>query len=74
MTSNLADYAAGQLRAELARRKITNAELARRLGVDETWVRRHKNGEAAIDMGDLERICEVLDLPPTHFIAASAAA
>lgn len=68
VTETLAEFAAGQLRAELARHRISDAEAARRIGVDETWVRRRKSGARAITMDDLERIARALDKPAAFFM------
>lgn len=68
MTQTLADRVAGQMRAEMARRRITASELARRLGEVESWVRRRMQGRYAINITDLERIARALDLPVSFFI------
>lgn len=74
MTQTLADFAAAQMRAEMARREISASQLGRELGVGETWVRRRMKGKYAITLGDLERIARGLDLPVSHFIRDEVAA
>ena len=70
MTQTLADYAAAQLRAEMARRELSPTDLARRIepAVSETWVRRRMRRQREISIEDLERIAVALDLPASHFI------
>lgn len=73
MTQPLADFVAAQMRAEMARRLMSAAELGRKIGVDETWVRRRMRGQYAITMSDLERIADGLDVPVAQFIPTGAA-
>jgi len=68
MTQSLADFAAAQLRAEMARREISPTELGLRIGVSETWVRRRMRRQRQISLEDLELIARALDLPPSFFI------
>lgn len=68
MTQSLADFAAAQLRAEMARREISPTELGQRIGVSETWVRRRMRRQRQISIEDLERIAAALDLPPAFFV------
>jgi transcriptional regulator with XRE-family HTH domain len=74
MTQTLADYAAAQLRAEMARREITPVQLGGRIGVSETWVRRRMRRQRDISMQDLEAIAAALDVPPAFFIPTEAVA
>lgn len=71
MRRTLAEYVAAQLRAELARRDMPKAELARQLEVNETWVGRRMRGKSAITMSDLERIASALGLPLSYFLPTS---
>ncbi len=68
MVDDLASYVAGQLRAEVARRQIPHVELARLIGVQETWVRRRLKGQYAITMSDLQRFAEALGVPLSYLI------
>ena len=74
MTQTLAEFVAGQLRAEMARRQMSKAELARKLEVDETWVGRRMLGKAHITVGDLERIANAMELPVSFFVRDEVAA
>lgn len=68
MTQPLAEYVASQIRAEMARRLMSAAQLGRLIGVDETWVRRRIRGVYEITMSDLERIAVALELPVSFFM------
>lgn len=68
MNQTLADFAAAQLRAEMARREITPVQLGAQIGVSETWVRRRMRRQREISIEDLERIAAALDLPPDFFV------
>lgn len=54
---------AANIRAELARRQLSQVELAQRLGISEAAMSRRMRGSMTVD--DLGRIAEVLDLDPT---------
>lgn len=68
MTQSLADFAAAQLRAEMARRELTPSILGARIGVSETWVRRRMRRQREISMDDLERLADGLELPVSFFV------
>lgn len=68
MTQSLAEFATGQLRAELARRQLTDVEAARRMGVEVTWLSRRKKGTRKITLEDLEVLATGLDLPAAFFM------
>lgn len=51
---------AEEVRALLARRRMSATELARALGVSQTYVWRRLSAEVAFDLDDLERIAGVL--------------
>lgn len=71
MSQTLADFVAAQIRAEMARRQLPKAHLARLLDVDETWIGRRMRGKSAITMDDLERIATALEMPLSYFVPAS---
>lgn len=66
--SSLRQRVAAEVRAEMARRRVSQSELARRLGEGQPWVNRRVNGDVALDLDDLERISEALDAPITAFL------
>jgi transcriptional regulator with XRE-family HTH domain len=53
---------AEEIRALLARRKITASELARRLHVSQPYISRRLTGDTAFDVDDLDRIAAELDV------------
>lgn len=56
----LRERAAEEIRALLARRRISAAELARRTGLKQSTLARRMTGETAFDLDDLELIASVL--------------
>lgn len=67
-TVPLRERVAEELRALLARRKVTPTELGRRLGKSQTWVWRRLEGEVAFDLNDLEAIAAVLAVTPADLL------
>ncbi len=51
-----------EIRALMARRMMTQADLAERLGVSEMWVSRKVRARQVIDLNDLQRIAAALDV------------
>lgn len=51
---------ATEIRGLLGRQAMSRSELARRLGVDDTWVGKRLNCRTEIGANDMERIAEVL--------------
>lgn len=60
MTSSLPGRVAAEIRAELGRQKLSQAELARRLGKTEMYVSRRLADGTSLDLGDLLAIADVL--------------
>lgn len=65
---------AEQLRATLARRKITGAQLAKMLDTNPMWVQRRMRGDVPITVNDLERIAGALDVPLADLLPEQASA
>lgn len=68
---------AEEIRALLARRRISASELARRMDVTQPYISRRLTGDTALDLDDLERIAnvlgvQVLDLFPDEPVASPA--
>lgn len=76
MTTPLPERVAREIRAELARREMTQAMLAAAIGKNEMYVSRRigisKEGRMPLDMADLELIAGALDVPVTQFLASAA--
>lgn len=68
-TVSPAEEVAAQVRAELARAKVSGRELARRTGIDSQYWRRRIAGVTPLDVVDLLRVSEVLDVPVSALVA-----
>lgn len=69
MPTDLRDTVAGAVRAEMARRRMTQQGLADQLGVGQWWVSKRLTRSIPFTIEDLERIATALQLPPAHFLA-----
>lgn len=58
---------AGEVRAELARRRLTGRKIARALGMSEVYVSRRLTGQVPFNVNDLSAIAELLDVPISRF-------
>ena len=65
--------ASGHVRAELARRNLTRAELAEMLGVQDMWLARRLKDQVPLSIDDLVRIARALDVPLATLIDLKAA-
>lgn len=74
-TGPLARHIAQEVRAEMARQRVSQAALAERLGADWTQrrVSRRVAGEVPIDLDELEQISSALGVPVAQFMPATAA-
>jgi transcriptional regulator with XRE-family HTH domain len=76
-TATLSELVAEEIRALMARRKVSGRELSAKLGVSPSWISYRLSGKQPIDVNDLLRIANVLgvgvhDLLPPPEIAARA--
>lgn len=62
-----------EIEAWMARRRISQSELARRLGVSSPWVNKRLHGVVPMSVDDLFEIAEVLDVSPVTFFDTPAA-
>ena len=60
---------AAELRAHLARRRMSNRALARQLGTTPAWIDRRLNGTTAISTDDLEMIGNALGMAPMQLLS-----
>lgn len=65
---------AGEIRAELARRRMSGRRLALALGETHVWVSRRLAGVTDLRLDDIERIAEVLGVPAWQLLAAAKTA
>lgn len=68
-TLTLRERTAEEIRALLARRKMSATQLGREMGISQAYIWRRLSGETAFDLDDLEKIAailgvEVIDLLP----------
>ena len=69
VTPPFREQVAAELRAHLARRRMSGRRLAKLLGESQTWVSRRLAGQVPLDTDDLEKIAEALDLTPMELLA-----
>lgn len=67
---SLSVYVAEEIRAKLARQRVSASQVARQLGVSHTWMTNRLAGHQDISVNDLQRIadalgCAVADLLPS---------
>jgi len=60
--------AMGEVRAHMARERITATALAELLSVNTPWVTRRLNGQTPVTLEDLDRICAALGIPVTDVL------
>lgn len=56
----LTAHVASEIRAMMGRLNVNRAELARRIGVEDSWVGKRLNGRTEISLTDLDRIANAL--------------
>lgn len=69
--TTLSDRLAEEIRALLARRKISGRELARQLDVSPSWISYRLTGQQPIDVNDLAAIAEALGIQPVDLLRAA---
>ena len=74
MEPNIADSVAAIVRAEMARRRRSSADLARELGISPVSVSRRLTGEVPIDVNELAQIAAFLGLPMSSLLPEAATA
>lgn len=60
---------AGEIRAELARQRRSQAELATQLGVSRPWLSRRLSGETPLSVGDIANIADALGVALSDLMA-----
>lgn len=66
MTLN--DHIIPRIRAELGYQGLSARELARRIGVTQSYLAARMSGDVEFRTGDLEKIAEALSVPVSKFI------
>ncbi|MEV4271978.1 helix-turn-helix domain-containing protein [Micromonospora aurantiaca (nom. illeg.)] len=62
---------AEEIRAQLGRKQMSGAKLARAIDQSEMYVSRRLRGETAFDLDDLERIADVLGVTVTDLMPSA---
>ena len=65
---------AERIREVLAEREVSGAELARRLGVTQSYMARRLLGKYPFAVPELVRVAGILDVPVTRFLPDEVAA
>lgn len=72
VTRTLSDVAAEEIRALLGRKRMSQAELARRLNTTGAWLNYRLTGRQPIDLNDLQLIASVLKVQPSDLLVAGS--
>lgn len=59
----------GEIRAEMARRRLTQGKMANRLGHNQQWVSRRLSGEVPMTLQDFLAVCGALDVEPDRILS-----
>lgn len=68
---SIREEAAGELRALLARRRISASELSRRLNWKQSYMARRIDGRVALDLDDLQAIAAALEVSVLDLLPSS---
>jgi|VirMetMinimDraft_7_1064189.scaffolds.fasta_scaffold41206_1 transcriptional regulator with XRE-family HTH domain len=63
-TPTFSEVVIGQIRAEMARAKFTQGQLAARMGKQQQWLQRRLSGETKIDLDDLSALAGAFKMSP----------
>lgn len=64
----------GEIRSILARRQMSGAQLAARVGRSQTYIARRLRGDSSFTANDVEDICKVLGQDLADFLTAAVRA
>lgn len=68
MQLDLTDTVASEIRAEMARQRVTQRQLGEALGIHQTQVARRLRGDIAFNTVELEKTAEFLRVPITRLL------
>lgn len=74
MSTEVDQNVASEIRAQLARHRVSQRTLAERLGVNYMWLARRASGEVPATVGDLHLIADALGIEPDVFLQAGSPA
>ena len=58
---------ADEVRAELARQRLSGVRAAKALGWTQNYIQRHLSGTVPFDVADLQALADLLEVPVTNF-------
>ena len=68
-TATLSGQLASEVRAEMARQRVSNRELAKRMGVSHVWVARRVTAQATdMTLDELAMVAKALGKPVPYFL------
>lgn len=71
MTHTLAEHVAREVRAEMARQRVSQLQLATRLGLSQPQISKRLTGRLEFRPSELDAVAELLGVPVTQFLPAS---
>lgn len=71
MTESLPSQVATEVRAEMARKRMTQRELAEALGLPQPSISKRLLGKIPFDVAELEKAAEALGVPVSQFFATA---
>lgn len=71
MTSPTTQATSGAIRAEVARRRLNQRELAEQLGMSQSALSRRMAGEQTWDLDELDRIAQLFEMDVRDLLPAS---
>lgn len=74
MTQGLSHHVACEVRAEMARQRMTQRDVAAVLGISQPQVTARLQGRVEFRTSELDRLAEAFGVPVTNFFPAPAAA
>ena len=65
----LKDHITGEIRAEMARRRLNQTDMAQRLGMSQAAFSRHLNGVVPMTLDFIEDVARELDVPVAQLLS-----
>lgn len=72
MTQTFTAQVAANVRAELARRGLSQVDIAATLGVSQAAVSRRLSGSVPLDVNEVAAIADLLGITPSQLVSAAA--
>lgn len=68
MTHGLSEHVAREVRAEMARQRVTHRQVADRLGLSQVQVSKRLRGQIEFRPSELDAVADFLGVPVTQFL------